>query len=393
MLSDTRVITVTGFLAGPLAARILSDMGAEVIKVENPDGGDPYRYLNHHYDEDIPEDMTYRFLQYNRGKQSIALDLTSDEGSEVFESLLKDADVLIQNLGPGAMESFGFGPDRVREINDEIVNCAISGYGATGPFQDRSAMDGIIQAMSGLIDQNAADAGHPVYTGIFLADIVGGLYAATSVLGVLASNVDGEYIDLSLLDALVSLLNHEAAEYSSQGTAPPRIRSSIIPHGVFETADGALAINLRNANWPTFCEILGFSDWATSGKFSDPDTRQEHREEVVARVRDRLTDRPTDNWLDPMLDAGLLVAPVVSVDEAFEHEQLLHRNMIEQANHEAVGDIVQLPYPGIFTNASVGTSDGAPQLGEDSTTVLRELGYDDDAIAALRATEVVKSTD
>lgn len=393
MLSDTRVVTVTGFLAGPLAARILSDMGAEVIKVENPDGGDPYRYLNHPYDEDVPEDMTYRFLQYNRGKQSIALDLTSDEGSEVFESLLKDADVLIQNLGPEAMESFGFSPDRVRDINDEIVNCAISGYGATGPFQDRPAMDGIIQAMSGLVDQNAADAGHPFYTGIFLADIVGGLYAATSVLGVLASDVDGEYIDLSLLDALVSLLNHEAAEYSSQGTAPPRIRSSIIPHGVFETADGALAINLRNTNWPTFCEILGFSDWATSGKFSDPDTRQEHREEVVARVRDRLTDRPTDDWLDPMLDAGLLVAPVVSVDEAFEHEQLLHRNMIEQANHKAVGDIVQLPYPGIFTNASVGTSDSAPRLGEDSMTVLRELGYDDDAIAALRATEVVKSTD
>ncbi len=393
MLSDTRVVTVTGFLAGPLAARILGDMGADVIKVENPDGGDPYRYLKHHYDEGVPEDLTYRFLQYNRGKESIALDLTSDEGSEVFEALLEDADVLIQNLGPGAMETFGFGPERVAEINDDIVNCAISGYGATGPYQDRPAMDGIIQAMSGLVDQNAADAGQPVYTGIFLADIVGGLYAAISVLGALAGNTDGEYIDLSLLDALVSLLNHEAAEYSSKGSAPPRIRSSITPHGVFETADGAIAMNLRNDNWPTFCEILGFTDWATSGEFDDADVRREHREEVVSRVKERLQERPTDDWLDPMLDAGLLVAPVISVDEAFEHEQLLHRGMVEQATHGAVGDVVQLPYPGVFSNADVGTADEAPRLGEDSEAVLRGLGYDEDAIADLRADGVVESAD
>ena len=247
--------------------------------------------------------------------------------------------------------------------------------------------------MSGLVDQNAADAGHPVYTGIFLADIVGGLYAATSVLGALAGDGDGEYIDLSLLDALVSLLNHEAAEYSSKGTAPPRIRSSITPHGVFETADGAIAMNLRNDNWPTFCEILGFTDWATSGELDDADVRREHREEVVDRVRERLTDRPTDDWLDPMLDAGLLVAPVVSVDEAFEHEQLLHRGMIEQANHDVVGDMVQLPYPAQFREVTVEAGGDAPRLGEDSEAVLADLGYDAGKIADLEAAGVVEARD
>lgn len=380
MLDGITVLAVDVYLAGPFATRMLRDLGAEVIKIENADQGDAYRYLKHDYDEGVPEDLTHRFLQYNRGKQSLALDLKSEKGQEVFRELAEEADVILENLKPGSMDRFGLGYEDIHEINEEIIYCSISGFGATGPYRDRSAVDTIIQAMSGIVSQNAADAGSPTLTGIYIADMMGSMYATISILSALASPThDGTYIDVSMLDGLVSLLNHEAAEYSASGTAEPRIRSSLVPQGVYQTADGALALNVLDQHWTVFCEILGIDDWVESGELDDPLTRQVNKDRIESRIEKVLVTEPTEYWVDRFLDHDIMVAPVQTVEEAFHDESISVRDLIRECEDEAIGKYIELDFPAKFSNYET-TTEHAPRFGEDTERILRNLDYSEEAI-------------
>lgn len=389
MLDGITVLGVDIYLAGPFATRMLRDLGAEVIKIENADRGDTYRYLKHDYDDGTPEDLTHRFLQYNRGKRSLALNLKEDRGQEIFKELAKDADVVLENLKPGSMEKFGLGYEDIREINDEIVYCSISGYGVTGPYKDRSAVDTIIQAMSGLVSQNAADGGSPTLTGIYIADMIGSMYATISILSALASEThDGTYIDLSMLDGLVSLLNHEAAEYSASGTAEPRIRSSLVPQGVYETSDGAIAMNVLDQHWSVFCEILGIEDWAASTKFDDPLVRQKNKDRIEERIEEKLRAESTDYWVDRLLEENIMAAPVKTVDEAFQDDAITYRELVRERDNEAIGDYIELDFPAKFSNYDTRT-EAAPRFGEHTEDILAELGYSRAEIRAMFEDRVV----
>lgn len=383
MLDGITVLGVDIYLAGPFATRMLRDLGAEVIKVENVDRGDTYRYLKHDYDEGVPEDLTHRFLQYNRGKRSLALNLKEERGQEVFKELAADADVILENLKPGSMEKFGLGYDDIRELNEDIVYCSISGFGLTGPYKDRSAVDTIIQAMSGHVSQNAADAGSPALTGIYIADMIGSMYATISILSALASEThDGTHIDVSMLDGLVSLLGHEAAEYSASGTAPPRIRSSLVPQGVYETADGAIALNVLDQYWTVFCEILGLDEWAASTEYDHPMVRQQNKEIIEERIESALATETTDYWMDRLLEHDIMAAPVKTVDEAFDDEAIRYREMVRECENEAIGDYVELDFPAKFSNFETTTAD-APRFGESSEEILRDLEYSPQEIRAM----------
>lgn len=391
MLSGVTVLSTSVYLAGPFATRMLADLGADVIKVEHVEKGDQYRYLGHRYDEGMPDDLTHRFLQYNRGKESIGLNLKSDRGREIFKSLAAESDVLLENLRPNQMEKFELGYETVSEINEDIVYCSLSGYGETGPYNDRGGVDTLIQAMSGIVGQNSADTGHPSLTGIYIADITGSMYATISVLAGLVAQRNGDggtHIDLALLDGLVSLLNHEAAQYSAEGTAPPEIRSSLVPQGVYETEDGAIALNILDKHWPAFCEIVGFDDWAESGKYNDPWVRQENKEAIDDRVANALTSRLTEEWLERMLAEDILAAPVKTVDEAFADESIQQRGIAREGYEEAIGSYLELDFPAQFSNYET-TGDNVPRFGEHTRSLLSSLGYSEKEIADLYEDGVV----
>lgn len=385
MLEGTKVLSVGAYMAGPFASRMLRDLGAEVVKVENVNGGDQYRYLNHPYDEGTPNDLTYRFLQYNRGKRSIGLDLKSDRGVEIFKSLARKSDVVLENLRPNQMAKFGLEYETIKNINEDIVYCSISGFGATGPYSDRGGVDTLIQAMSGIVRQNSADAGQPCLTGIYIADMVGGMYAATSILaGVISarSGAGGTYIDVSLLDALVSLFGHEAAQYSSEGSAPPELRSSLVPQGVYETEDGAIALFVLQKNWTEFCDVLGFDDWIESGELDAPEDRQDHKEEIESQVRAELKSRPTDAWMADLLEEDILAAPAKSVDEAFVDEAIQHRGIVRETRNDAMGSYIELDFPSRFSDYT--TKEGkVPRFGEQTREILRNHGYSRDEISEM----------
>lgn len=391
MLEGITVLTVDVMLAGPFAGRLLSDLGATVIKIEHVEGGDPYRYSNHAYDAGTPRDLTHRFIQYNRGKQSIAVDLTTTDGTQIFNALAADADVVLENLRPGKMAEFGLDYATLRGQNEGLVYCSISGFGETGPYKNRAAVDPLIQAMSGIVDQNRADTGTQTLTGIYLADIMGSLYATLSILAALNHRTRtgvGTHIDVSMLDAVVSLFNHEAAEYSATGHAEPRFRSGPVPQGKFGTADGAITLSILDRQWQEFCAILGFEDWLASGDFDDPEARRAEKAMIRDRVQSVLDTKTTAEWMDQFLDAEVLAAPVRTVDDSFEDEALHNRGVVREFTDKALGEYLGLEYPVIFSEFTPqqGT---VPRLGEDTEAILTELGYSDTEIKRLNDEAIV----
>lgn len=396
MLRDVRVVSVGSYISAPLASRLLGDLGANVVKVEHVDGGDAYRYLNHQYDEDTPPDLTHRFVQYNRGKQSVAVDLGTGEGREIFKTLAASSEVLVENLRPGKMEEFGLGYETLRDVSDELVYCSISGYGNTGTNSDRGAMDASIQANSGLIHQNSADAGRPVYSGLFWADIATGLYTTISVLSSLLAKSNGEggtYVDVSMLESVVSLFNHEVAEYSATDTAPPRIRASGVPYGVYETSNGFLCLNVPKSGWESFCEGLGLDVWLQTREYHEIDSRIENEEEIDRRLKRVFRTEPTEHWLDALKSTDVLISSVNTVDEMFGDEQLRRRGTIRETEVDPLGTITQLAFPVNFSNYQVSESLTPPRLGEHTREVLAEMGYSDDEIESFRRDGVVATAD
>lgn len=380
MLQGITVLSICQYLAGPIGTRILSDLGADVIKIENVTNGDQYRYMKHDYDTDMPPDMSHRFIQYNRGKQSLPLNLKTPEGKRIFTDLATNADVVFENLRPNQLSQFGIGYDELKTHNPDIIVCSISGFGETGPYSGRGALDTLIQAQSGLASQNASRADRPVPTGIYIADMIGGMYGVISVLAALASETTtGTHIDLAMLDSLVSLLGHEAAEYTATGTAPPRVRSSSTPQGVFQTQDGFIAMHIQNRSWPRFCEILGLDDWHDSGEYDDQAARDADEEHINTRVESALQSQPSDYWLDQFFEENMLVAPVLTVDEVFTDPHIEHRESIRTVPDQLTGTRTEPNYPAHFSNYDTPPSD-APRFGEHVTPLLTTLGYSDEEI-------------
>lgn len=396
MLSEITVISVSGYLAGPFATRILSDLGAEVIKVENPSRGDPFRFLNMPYDEEVPDDLTYRFLEYNRGKQSLAIDLDSEEGYDVIRELASRADVMVENQRQGKMDELGLGYENLRDLNEDLIYCSLSGYGETGPYRSNPAMDALIQAAGGLADYNRVWAGKPTFSTLLIVDVLGAMYAVQSVLAGLVSSLSGnggKYIDLSLMDALVSVFGREVAEYSATDDVATDLTVGLFPWGLYDTADGQLAIIVRDQNWRTFCKVLELEKWLESGEFDEFAMRQANKATIEERIEVVLREESNDYWLDRLLNAGILVAPVNSVAEAFEHEQVRHRSLIRQTCDTAIGDVSTLVFPGQFAEYEIDESVPAPRLGEHTEPLLSELGYSSRSIADLQEREIVTISD
>jgi crotonobetainyl-CoA:carnitine CoA-transferase CaiB-like acyl-CoA transferase len=255
------------------------------------------------------------------------------------------------------------------------------------------AVDPTIQVMSGLVHQNQAFAGHPTLAGIFIADFVSSLYATISILAALNWD-EGTYIDLSMMDALISLFHSEVGEYSATETAPPRQRNTSVPQGLYETSDGFVCLLVRGGEdvWLSFCEIMGFDDWVESGELNTLDDRQEKdsKEEINNRIQDTLIEEPTKKWVETFENEDVYLVPVRSVDEVFEDEATHQRGVLRESENEALGTYNWLDFPAIFSNYE--TSDAsAPRLGEHSGEILSRLGYSEKEIQELCDNNVTKS--
>ena len=378
LLSGVRILDLTWVLAGPYSSLLLGDLGAEIIKVESPELGDKTRELGPSLGA-----MTAHFAALNRNKRSVALNLKSEGGRRIFYDLATRADALLTNFRPSVLDRLELDYDHVRAHAPSIVYCALSGYGATGPYRDKPAYDLVVQALSGGMSLTGEPGGLPLRSGVPFGDLTGGTFAGLGLVAALlrrAKTGEGAYIDLSLLDVQVSLLSYVAAYYWANGKVPPPVGSghpAIVPYGAYRTGDGFLVLAVFGEHfWAGTCEALRLPELAADARFTTNDQRVANREELEPLLRARLAQRTTAEWMARLDAHGIPAAPVNTVDKALADPQVSAREMVREQKHPLVGALKYLGNPFKTREPDAGPGRPAPLLGQDTADVLSSiLGY------------------
>ncbi len=392
-LTGIRVVEVGNYMAAPFCGMQLADLGAEVIKVEHPDGGDQVRHS-----APLIDGEGSAFMRLNRNKRSIALDLKTDQGKEIFRKLVGTADVVVENLRPGTMKDLGLDYESLERINRGLIYVAASGWGQDGPLRDQPGMDIMAQARSGLMSVTGTPGGEPVKVGVPVCDLVCALYGALAAVAALYSRGDdgeGQFIDVSLLEAGVSLAIWEAGRFFASGEIPKPSGSahqSAAPYQAFRSADGWLTIGATTPpNWKELCEALGLQDLLADGRYADASLRHRNREALAETIDSVTLTRPTAHWLAVLGDAGVPCAPIQDFGQVFTDPHLVARNFYWDAPHRTVGPVRQLGSPMRFSRTAVRRDTAGPVLGEDSAVLLAELGYGAADVRDLIEKRVVKA--
>jgi len=393
-LAGVRVLDLGRHQAGPTCAMWLGDLGADVIKIENPDRGEDGRASGPPF---FHGESAF-FLSANRNKRSLALDIKRPEGQEIFRRLAAEADVVIENFRPGVMDALNIGYARVSALNPRIIYCSISGFGADGPYADRPGLDQIIQGVSGLMSVTGFEGGEPVRVGIPIADLVTGLFGAYGVLAALQARERtgrGQHIQTSLLECMVGLMSFQAVRYlNGAGTPPPAGNHHPInaPYGVFRAKDGYLTLGATGEKrWRKLCEILGTEEWLTDPRFATNGARHENRLLLADLISEKLQARTADEWERIFNEAGIPCGPIYRVDQALEHPQVRHREMVVERAHPTMGTVRLLGVPVKFSETPAGLHRVPPLFAEHTDEILREIGISDDEIERLREAGIVRS--
>src|SRR5690606_3890910 len=327
-----------------------------------------------------------------------ALDIKRPEGQEIFRRLAAEADVVIENFRPGVMDALNIGYARVSALNPRIIYCSISGFGADGPYADRPGLDQIIQGVSGLMSVTGFEGGEPVRVGIPIADLVTGLFGAYGVLAALQARERtgrGQHIQTSLLECMVGLMSFQAVRYlNGAGTPPPAGNHHPInaPYGVFRAKDGYLTLGATGEKrWRKLCEILGTEEWLTDPRFATNGARHENRLLLADLISEKLQARTADEWERIFNEAGIPCGPIYRVDQALEHPQVRHREMVVERAHPTMGTVRLLGVPVKFSETPAGLHRVPPLFAEHTDEILREIGISDDEIERLREAGIVRS--
>jgi formyl-CoA transferase len=387
-LGDLKVVDLTRVLAGPYLTMMLGDMGADVVKIEQPGTGDDTRRWGPPF---VEGESTY-YLAVNRNKRSITLNLKHPRCREILLGMIRDADILVENFKVGTMERLGLGyEDVLRPLNPRLVYASVTGYGRTGPYAERPGYDYMGQAMGGIMSVTGEPGGEPMKYGVAIADLTTAMTGCAAILAAIHHRDRsglGQRVDLSLLETVVGWLIHLATDYFVSGQLPPRIgnnHSSIVPYQVFKASDRYFAFGaLNDRQFRDFALVLGHPEWMTDPRFATNPQRVAHRAALVPLIEGVLADRTASDWVDALLAVGVPAGPVNNVAEVFEDPQVLARNMRIDVPHPKLGNVrmAGIPYKHGDTPATVRRH--PPMLGEHTDEVLRERGVSDNEIAQLR---------
>ena len=391
-LDGIRVLEVGSYLAGPFCGTQLADLGAEVIKIEQPDGGDQVRLTGPFLDG-----QSSPFVRINRNKRSVVLNLKSAEGKEIFKKLIGTADIVIENMRPGTMRDLGLGFQEVlQQINPGLIYVAASGWGQDGPLSPLAGLDIMAQARSGLMSITGEAEGDPVKVGVPVCDLVCALYGALAALAALrvreATGL-GQFIDVSLFEAGVSLAVWEAGKYFATGEIPKPLGSAHqanAPYQAVRSTDGWFTIGAASKrNWHDFCRAIGLEHLERDPRFADINDRHRNRVELIRLIEEVTETGPTDHWIALLQEAGVPCAPIQNYEQVFHDQQLVDRDFFWDAPHPTLGSVRQLGSPMRFSLTPTRRKRAGPLFGEDSQTVLRELGYSPDEIVDLLSGHVI----
>lgn len=391
-LEGIKVLELSRTLAGPFCSMQLADMGAEVLKVEQPGIGDETRS---YIPPAINGESTY-FMSLNKNKKAITLNLKSEEGQQIVKQLVAEADVLIENFRNGTMEKFGLGYEVLKEINPRLVYCAVSGFGRTGPMKDEPAYDLLMQGFGGLMSVTGEAEGAPVKVGFSVVDLATGLYASLGVVLALFSRQTtgkGQYVESSLLDTVVSLSNYLGQSVLNTGNVPKRMGSAhpnLVPYQAFETKDGYVIIAVPNDGlWRKMCDALDLTHLKDHPKYAVNVNRVAHREELVGILTEYTKEKESAEIIEKLKSAGVPSGPINDLSQLFAHPQLQSREMIQEVDHPTIGLLKMIGVPIKLSETPGSVRKAPPLLGENNENVLADLGYSTEEIANFKEKGII----
>ncbi len=390
-LLGIKVIDLTRVLSGPFCTMMLGDMGADVVKVEGKDGGDPVRQQG-----SMVEGLSWYFAAFNRNKRSITLDLRKPEGKDVLARLLASADVLVENYRPGVLAEMGFDDARLREINPRLVVASLNGYGSTGPYVDRPAFDFIAQAMSGFMAATGEPDGAPMRAAPPITDLIAGLYCAFGIVSALRArdlNNRGQRVEAAMVNGMVSMLAYLASEFLAEGKVPTRTGNDhpiAAPYGLFQAADGDIAIAPPlPVILKRFMGELGLAHLLEQPEYATPQARHARRDQLRILVNERLAEDTQANWIARLNAVGVPCGKVMDVGEVFADPQVQAQQMVIEVPHPGHGAVRMVGFPVKLSQTPCTARLPAPRLGEHTADVLKEAGLSPQELSELAKKGVI----
>ncbi|NMM78894.1 CaiB/BaiF CoA-transferase family protein [Acidovorax sp. SRB_24] len=374
-LSGVRVIDLTRILSGPFCTMMLGDMGADVIKIEDPHSGDPVRHIGQG-----AEGLSWYFASFNRNKRSVVLDLRQPEGLAHLRSLLATADVLVENFRPGVLSDMGFTPEALKTLNPRLVVASINGYGSTGPYSQRPAFDFVIQAMSGFMSVNGERDGPSLRSGLPITDLVAGVYAAFGIVSALRArdlNGTGQHVEAPMMNSIMSMFAYLASDYLASGREPVKNGNDhpiTSPYGLFPAADGEVAVApSTEAILLKFLTALDLAHVLQEERFRTNAQRMVHREALNALIAEKMQSNTRSHWLERLNAAGVPSGIVQTIPEAFADPQVRHQEMVMEVEHPGHGVVKTLGFPLRFSDTPCRVHRPAPDHGQHTDEVLASL--------------------
>ena len=374
-LTGIRVLDLSRVLAGPYCTMVLGDLGADVIKVESPNGDE-----TRSWGPPFTEGESAYYLCVNRNKRSIVLDFKTDDGRRIIHELIKRSDVLVENFRPGTLSRFSLDFESASAINPMLIYCSITGFGQTGPLRDKPGYDFMIQAMGGLMSITGEPDGEPMKVGVAVADLFAGQNAVIAILAALqacAQTGKGQHIDISLFDSQVAMLANVASNYLVSENLPKRYgnaHANIVPYQSFQASDAWFVLAVGNdRQFEKLCEVIGKWELVNDPRFRLNSERVKHRNELISILKPIFLTKATSEWLAMLEAEGVPCGPINTLDKVFSMSQVETREMLIRMDHQEIGDLRLVGSPLKFSDTPVGYRLPPPKLGEHTEEILKEL--------------------